>query len=166
MDRMLSDAELNALAERLGQVLKRDGRLLAIAESCTGGWLGRVITSAPGSSAWFERGFVTYSDRAKIEMLGVPPQVLAGYGAVSEPVAVAMTEGALARSHAQIAVAITGVAGPDGGTGDKPVGTVWFAWEIKGQPAQTQRHLLKGDREAIRRQSVAIALDGLYRLES
>lgn len=164
MNVALSDTELNALAAQLGQALDRAKWSLATAESCTGGWVARVITSNPGSSSSFERGFVTYSDVSKTEMLGVPSTLLESQGAVSEPVARSMAEGALAHSRAQVAVAITGIAGPDGGTSDKPVGTVWFAWAAEGQRPQTALHQLDGDREAVRRQSVAIALQGLMEM--
>lgn len=136
--------------------------MLTTAESCTGGWVARVLTSVPGSSNWFERGFVTYSNMAKTEMLDVPADILARHGAVSEPTVRAMAEGALARSRAQVAVAVTGIAGPAGGTAEKPIGTVWFAWARAGSETRTQRHQLDGDREAVRRKSVAIALEGLH----
>lgn len=135
--------------------------MLATAESCTGGWVAQAATAIAGSSAWFDRGFVTYSNPAKTDVLGVPAALLARHGAVSEPVARAMAEGALARSRAQVAVAITGIAGPDGGTAEKPVGTVWFAWAMQGQGTRAEQRRFGGDREAVRRQSVAIALEGL-----
>ena len=161
-----TDDQLNALAAQVGRALARAELMLALAESCTGGWVARVVTAVAGSSAWFERGFVSYSNAAKTEMLGVPEEVLAQHGAVSGPAARAMAQGALRRSRAQVAVAITGIAGPGGGGADKPVGTVWFAWAIEGKEPLTERRLLAGDREAIRRQSVAIALEGLIRIIS
>jgi len=157
----LTDHELLRLAERVGRALMRAGATLATAESCTGGWVAQAVTAIAGSSAWFDRGFVTYSNAAKSEMLGVPEALIREHGAVSEPVARAMAEGALAHSRAHAAVAITGIAGPSGGTPEKPVGTVWFAWAARGAATRSARHLLRGDREAIRRQSVAIALEGL-----
>lgn len=156
-----TDTDLDQFAAEVGRACERAGLVLATAESCTGGWLGQALTSVAGSSGWFERGFVTYSDAAKTEMLGVPATLLAHHGAVSEPTARAMAEGALARSRAQVAVAITGVAGPSGGTADKPVGTVWLAWALKGQTTRIERRRFDGDRQSIRRQSVAAALEGL-----
>lgn len=163
MTKLLVDAELNALAARVGGALQQTHLMLATAESCTGGWVARALTSVPGSSNWFERGFVTYSNAAKSEMLGVPADVLEQHGAVSEPTVRAMAQGALINSRAQVAVAITGIAGPSGGTPDKPVGTVWFAWARTGHDMRAERHQLDGDREAVRRQSVAIALEGLFK---
>lgn len=161
MAKLLTDAELSALAAKAGEAMESAHLMLAAAESCTGGWVARVLTSVPGSSNWFERGFVTYSNAAKSEMLGVPREVLERQGAVSEAVVRAMVRGALARSHAQVAVAITGIAGPSGGTPEKPVGTVWFAWAQADHEPRAERYRLDGDREAVRRQSVAIALEGL-----
>lgn len=166
MKKLLADEELSALAADVGKVLQGAQLTLATAESCTGGWVARVLTSVPGSSNWFERGFVTYSNAAKSEMLGVPVGILTRYGAVSEAAVREMAEGALARSSAQVAVAITGIAGPTGGTADKPVGTVWFAWARAGRDTRAQRYRLDGDREAVRRQSVAIALRGLLAIDA
>ncbi len=137
--------------------------MLALAESCTGGWAAASVTAIPGSSAWFERGFVTYSNTAKVEMLGVQPETLGRYGAVSEHTALEMALGALRHSQAQCAAAITGIAGPDGGSPDKPVGTVCFAW---ASPVTTQTATLHlaGSRQEIRRQSVEHALRGLIAL--
>lgn len=134
---------------------------LVVAESCTGGWLAKVITDLAGSSAWFDRGFVTYSNAAKQEMLGVLPKTLDAHGAVSEAVVAEMATGALAHSAAEVAVAISGVAGPGGGSADKPVGTVCLAWAWPPDRLDTQRLLLSGDRDAVRRQSVHAAIDGL-----
>ena len=155
------DTELITLAEQLGHALKQAGLSVATAESCTGGWLGEVLTSIPGSSRWYERGFVTYSNMSKREMLGVKTEILARHGAVSEPTARAMAEGALAASHADLVVAITGVAGPGGGTPEKPVGTVCFAWGARRQPVVSRIHHFHGDRAAIRRAAVIAALNGL-----
>lgn len=156
-----SDAALQRLAAEVGGALQRAGLLLATAESCTGGWVAQVCTAIAGSSEWFERGFVTYSNRAKTELLGVPQETLVTDGAVSEATARAMAEGALRRSGAQVALAITGIAGPTGGTAEKPVGTVWFAWAATDRATKTERCRFEGDREAVRRQSVAHALEGL-----
>ncbi len=157
----------SGMAQELGVLLMRRGWMLAAAESCTGGWLAKQLTDVPGSSGWFERGFVTYANAAKAEMLGVHEQTLLEHGAVSAAVVREMAEGALARSHADVAVAISGVAGPDGGTPDKPVGLVWIAWTLRGEPAQAERYQFDGDREAVRRQAVDTALRGLIqRLEN
>ncbi len=150
-----------ALARRAGQLLMQRRLKCATAESCTGGWIAQVLTSVGGSSAWFERGFVTYSNAAKCQMLGVPGAVLDEHGAVSTPTAAAMAEGALARSEAAIAVAVTGIAGPDGGTADKPVGTVAFAWAMTGVATRTSLEQFTGDRSAIRWRAVEHAIDGL-----
>lgn len=159
----VTDAKLTALSAEVGQALAGAGVMLATAESCTGGWVGRAITSVSGSANWYERGFITYSEAAKQEMLGVSAAVLQRHGAVSEPTARAMAEGALAHSHAQVSLAVTGVAGPTGGSEQKPVGMVWFAWAARGRPTLAVCRLLDGDREAIRRQSAAIALRGLLK---
>ena len=144
----------------LGQRLKQANAMLATAESCTGGWAAQAVTSVAGSSEWFERGFVTYSNAAKQELLGVRAETLQRHGAVSEQTAREMAVGALARSRATIALAITGVAGPGGGTADKPVGTVCFAWVRDGAvTAETCR--FSGDRQSVRRQSVIYALEGV-----
>jgi nicotinamide-nucleotide amidase len=164
MDAKPTDPELTTLAAELGRVLEQDRVMLATAESCTGGWVSRVLTAISGSSAWFERGFVTYSDAAKQEMLGVDASVLRQHGAVSEPTARAMAEGALRNSHAQVALAVTGIAGPNGGTAEKPVGTVWFAWAGKDRATRASMHRIDGDRESVRRQSVEIALRGMIEL--
>ena len=152
---------LYELAVQVGQALLARNRLLAVAESCTGGWIAKVITDVPGSSGWFERGFVTYSNAAKMELLDVGEATLAACGAVSAETVTAMAEGALAHSRAEVAVAVSGIAGPDGGSPAKPVGTVWLAWAVKGQPTRHRCHTFKGDREAVRYQAVAAALEGL-----
>jgi nicotinamide-nucleotide amidase len=152
---------LIALAARLGARLKRRRLKLATAESCTGGWIAQALTSVAGSSVWFERGFVTYSNEAKKEMLGVRSATLARYGAVSEETARSMAAGALSRSRAQVSVAVTGVAGPGGGTKHKPVGMVCIAWSRKrAAPVSVTLHF-RGGRESVRRQSVVAALQGL-----
>ncbi|EKD72878.1 MAG: hypothetical protein ACD_45C00554G0003 [uncultured bacterium] len=141
---------LQALAETVGQALKRLNFKLVTAESCTGGGLSYWITSVPGSSDWFERGYVTYSNEAKIECLGVQTKTISTYGAVDQITAQKMAEGALAHSLADVSIAITGIAGPTGGTSSKPVGMVWAAYAIKNTPTLTQKYLLKGDRQHIR----------------
>lgn len=154
---------LSTLSTALGQALQARGLLLATAESCTGGGVAQAVTDINGSSAWFERGFVTYSNAAKTSMLGVPAALIAAHGAVSEEVAAAMAQGSLAHSEAQVAVSTTGIAGPTGGVPGKPVGTVCFGWAI-GERVVTQRLVFAGDRQAVREQAVAHALQELLRL--
>ena len=153
--------ELVQLSAEVGQVLLTQGIMLATAESCTGGWAAQVVTHTAGSSAWFDRGFVTYSNEAKQAMLGVSSETLAAHGAVSLETAAEMATGALNNSNALISLSITGVAGPTGGSPDKPVGTVCFGWCMRGGSPETERHRFEGDREAIRRQAVILALSGL-----
>ncbi|MBI2308235.1 MAG: nicotinamide-nucleotide amidase [Rhodocyclales bacterium] len=155
------DPELETLAAELGARLQERGEVLATAESCTGGWVAQCITTVAGSSAWFDRGFVTYSNTAKAEMLGVGKKTLVRHGAVSEPVVIEMARGALQRSPAQWALAISGVAGPSGGSPEKPVGTVCFAWANRDGRAECETCHFPGDREAVRRASVVHALQGL-----
>jgi len=155
---------MNALAAEVAAALIARRAMLATAESCTGGWVSEVLTAIAGSSAWFERGFVTYSNAAKEEMLGVRRATLERHGAVSEPVAEEMALGALAHSHASMALAVTGIAGPSGGSVEKPVGTVCFAWAAAGRPARAETRRFSGDREAVRRQSVERALQGILEL--
>lgn len=152
---------LPAVVRALASDLMSRGWQLATAESCTGGLIAATCTDLAGSSAWFERGFVTYSNQAKTELLGVEAALIAAHGAVSEPVARAMAEGALARSWAQVAVAVTGVAGPGGGSPDKPVGTVWLAWAAQGAVTRAERCLFPGDRAAVRWATVNRALRGV-----
>lgn len=152
--------DLDDLPQQLGVALKRHGWRVTTAESCTGGGAASAITGVAGSSEWFEYGFVTYANRAKESLLGVAPATLLQHGAVSEPVVQQMAEGALSAAHADLAVAVSGVAGPGGGSPDKPVGTVWFAWAGAGETV-TRMHTLDGDRERIRQQAVVIALQGL-----
>jgi nicotinamide-nucleotide amidase len=157
---------LKLLARRIGARLRRRKLRLATAESCTGGWIAQAVTSVSGSSEWFDRGFVTYSNEAKCELLGVRERTLSRHGAVSRETAKEMAAGALARSHAQFAIAVTGVAGPRGGTKAKPVGTVCFAWSRKRGAMESATRHFRGDRERVRRQSVVFALKGLLeRLE-
>ncbi len=160
----MTDQSLYDLAAGVGAALKARGLWLVTAESCTGGWIGEAVTAVPGSSAWYERGFVTYTNVAKREMLGVDAHILEQSGAVSEETVRAMVTGALANSHAEVAVAVSGVAGPAGGTAAKPVGTVCIGWGLKsGMPAAETQHFA-GDREAVRRQSVERALAGVLAL--
>jgi len=135
--------------------------MLVTAESCTGGWVSQVITSSPGSSHWFDRGFVVYTNVAKREMLDVSTDVLARFGAVSEQTVRAMAEGALRHSRAQFSLAISGIAGPGGGTEEKPVGTVWFAWAGRNRETRTQKQQFSGDRQQVRAQAVETSLRGM-----
>jgi nicotinamide-nucleotide amidase len=160
----MSDPELDALSRQVGAALAQRGWRLATAESCTGGWIAEALTAISGSSAWFDRGFVTYSNEAKTEMLGVAAQTLAAHGAVSEATVREMAEGALARSLADVAVAVSGVAGPTGGTAAKPVGMVCIGWAAKGSPTRSLTLRFAGDRTAVRRQTVVRALDGILEL--
>ena len=153
----MSAAQDLAAAE-LGAALRARGWMLATAESCTGGLIAAACTSVAGSSDWFERGFVSYSNAAKSELLGVPAALIERHGAVSAEVARAMAEGALAHSRADIAVAVTGVAGPGGGTPGKPVGTVWLALAQRGGAVEADLLQLSGDRRTVREQTVAVAL--------
>jgi nicotinamide-nucleotide amidase len=155
------DTALADLSLRVGRALRQAQLTLASAESCTGGWVAQVVTHSAGSSDWFERGFVTYSNSAKIEQLGVAASLLDRYGAVSMEVAGAMAAGALAHSRAAVALAITGIAGPSGGSPDKPVGTVCFSWGFLGETPATDRRQFDGDRESVRYQSVLFALEEL-----
>ena len=158
----MTDENLYQLAERVGAALKAKGMMMATAESCTGGWIAQAVTAVPGSSEWFERGFVVYTYISKREMLGVKPETLETHGAVSEQTAREMTVGALARSHAQVAVSVSGTAGPTGGTPEKPVGTVCFGWGTandQGGAVQSAVKHFHGDREAVRRQAVVFALE-------
>ncbi len=153
---------LNELSIAVGVALRAKKWMLTTAESCTGGWVGQEITAIAGSSEYYDRGFITYSNAAKQAMLGVPEATLDRFGAVSEETARAMADGALTNSAAQISVSITGVAGPGGGSPDKPVGTVCFGWAVKGRDkAESDRKVFAGDREAVRRQAVVHALEGV-----
>ena len=155
------DDALHALAGEVGAKLKSRGQTLATAESCTGGWIAKMITDIPGCSEWFEAGLAAYSYEAKQALLGVRPETLTEHGAVSRETVLEMVSGALIHSGASVAVAVTGIAGPSGGTPDKPVGTVWIAWKRRnGYPTAELFHF-DGDREGVRRQTVAAALRGL-----
>ncbi len=155
---------MDILAVQVGASLKSHGLKLATAESCTGGGVAQAVTGVAGSSAWFERGFVTYSNVSKQQMLDVGDATLAQYGAVSEATVREMVAGALQHSEAQVALAVSGIAGPDGGTPGKPVGTVWFAWGLKNGVIYARVHHLSGDRAEVRAQSVRIALQGVLDL--
>ena len=160
----VSDEELHQLAVELADRLCARGWMLATDESCTGGWVGQLLTSLPGSSQWYERGFITYANAAKVEMLGVPEATLATHGAVSEQTASAMAAGALKHSHTQAALAISGIAGPGGGTPQKPVGLVCYGWALADGTVMSSTCRLDGDREEIRSRAVAAALRGLIEL--
>lgn len=154
---------MEALARRVGERLQAAGAKLVAAESCTGGWVAQVVTSIAGSSAWFERGFVVYSDEAKVELLGVSPATLARHGSVSEETAGEMARGALARSRGTLALAVTGIAGPGGGSVEKPVGMVCFAWADAAGRVRSEIRRYGGNRESVRRDSVIHALEGVLR---
>ena len=156
-----SDTQLLGLARALGEALQHANLTLATAESCTGGWIAKMVTDVAGSSAWFEAGLVAYSYEAKQALLGVRSETLTRHGAVSEEVALEMVSGALIRSGASMAVAVTGIAGPGGGLPGKPVGSVWIAWTRRGGYPHARLFHFDGDREAVRRQTVASALEGL-----
>ena len=156
-----SDEALYLLGEEVGKTLLQRGMMLATAESCTGGWVGEAVTAVPGSSLWFDRGFITYTNAAKQEILGVAAATLERYGAVSEQAVREMVAGALKTSRSQVALAISGVAGPSGGTPEKPVGTVWFAWGFANGTVATEWQQFAGDRLEVRRQAVIHALQGL-----
>lgn len=159
-----TDAELRALADTLAHAAHAHHLSVVTAESCTGGWIAKVLTDLPGSSTWFDCGIVVYSYEAKQGFLGVNPHTLEQHGAVSRETVVEMVSGALVHSAANLAVAVTGIAGPGGGTSEKPVGTVWIAWKRRGGYPQASVHHFDGDREAVRRQTVAAALRGLVAL--
>ena len=160
----MTEDDVTKRARRLGVLAKRRGVDVVTAESCTGGGVATAMTRISGSAKWFERGFVTYTNVAKKEMLGVRQDTLAKHGAVSEEVAIEMARGALKHSHADISVAVTGIAGPTGGSKLKPVGTVHFAWGVRGGPVQARRFRFDGDRVEVRLQSVYVAIQGLIDL--
>ncbi|GAB3507270.1 CinA family protein [Pseudoxanthomonas daejeonensis] len=159
-----SDAQLREQADALGKRLRAVREHLVTAESCTGGWIAKSLTDIAGSSDWFDCGMVVYSYEAKQGLLGVRPQTLEEHGAVSRETAIEMVSGALVHSGASVAVAVTGIAGPGGGSEDKPVGTVWIAWKRRGGYARAQVFHFEGDREAVRRQTVGQALAGIAEL--
>jgi nicotinamide-nucleotide amidase len=158
------DSRLSEQARECAERLLQTGLQLVVAESCTGGWLAKVLTDLPGSSQWFDRGYVTYSNLAKQEMLGVSAEILERWGAVSEQTVEAMVSGALGKSGADLAVAISGIAGPTGGSAEKPVGTVCFAWMMRGRTPVSERRHFQGDREAVRLQATWHALRQLNEL--
>ncbi len=155
------DNELFEISQQLGKLLQSKDKKISTAESCTGGWISQIITDVPGSSAWFDRGFVTYSNAAKMQMLGVKPETLDAFGAASAQTATEMANGALQNSDADCAIAVTGIAGPTGGTIKKPVGTVFIAWAYKNQETKVIKKELTGNRFEIRQQSVKLALKGI-----
>jgi len=161
---MPTDDDLTAIAKVLGRQALATDAVVAIAESCTGGWVAKLLTDIPGCSAWFDRGFVTYTNESKQEMLGVQAATLETYGAVSEQTVTEMALGALTNSRGSVAVAISGIAGPDGAMPDKPVGMVCFAWVQRGGDLKTCCKQFPGDRDQIRRQAVAFALNGIFEL--
>lgn len=159
--------EPHSLVQALAKLMLDRGLSLVTAESCTGGLIAKLVTDLAGSSAWFERGYVTYSNAAKLELLGVSETILRDHGAVSAETVRAMAEGALRHSHADLSLAVSGIAGPEGGTVDKPVGLVWLAWCRRGQHAEPEQYRFEGDRESVRLQAADAALRGLlWRLES
>ncbi|MGJ0481390.1 nicotinamide-nucleotide amidase [Pantoea agglomerans] len=158
----MDDQQLQALSAQIGEQLKLRNATVTCAESCTGGWIAKVFTDISGSSAWFERGFVTYSNEAKQQLVDVQADSLAQYGAVSEAVVREMAQGARKAAHADYAISVSGIAGPDGGSEEKPVGTVWFGFAGPHDNALTFKQHFNGDRDAVRRQSVAWALQKLY----
>ena len=159
-----NDTELHALAQTIATIFLQRGATLVTAESCTGGWIAKTLTDIAGSSAWFECGVVAYSYEAKEALLGVRPETLEQNGAVSRETVIEMVSGALARFGATVAVAVTGIAGPSGGTTEKPVGTVWIGWKRRGGYAHAELFHFAGDREAVRRQTVAAALRGVQKI--
>jgi nicotinamide-nucleotide amidase len=159
-----SDEQLSQLAHTLGERLRQTRDHLVTAESCTGGWIAKCVTDIAGSSDWFDCGMAAYSYEAKQALLGVRPQTLETHGAVSRETVIEMVSGALVNSGASVAVAVTGIAGPGGGSPDKPVGTVWIGWKRRGGYARAEVFHFDGDREAVRRQTVASALRGLEAL--
>ncbi len=156
--------QLQALAEDVGTRLRAARQMLVTAESCTGGWIAKTVTDIAGSSEWFDCGLAVYSYEAKQSLLGVRAETLEHFGAVSRETVIEMVSGALSHSGASIAVAVTGIAGPGGGTVDKPVGTVWIAWKRRGGYPSAEAFHFEGDREAVRRKTVAAALAGLSRI--
>lgn len=160
-DDELAERTLFDLSQQVGAALKVHGLMLATAESCTGGWVGEAITSVPGSSHWYDRGFITYTNDAKREMLDVSANTLSSHGAVSEETVCEMVAGALKHSRAQVVLAISGIAGPGGDVPGKPVGTVCFAWGLAGEPPASETVHFSGDRTAVRRQAVIHALRGV-----
>ena len=160
----MSDKKLSLIVEQLAESLIKDNKKLTVAESCTGGWIAKVLTDLAGSAVWFERGFVTYSNQAKHEMLGVAEATLEKYGAVSQETVTEMATGALKNSHADFSLSVSGIAGPSGGSADKPVGLVWFAWANKEKVISSEQKIFSGDRDEVRKQAVIFALIRLINL--
>lgn len=158
----MTDSELTALSQKIGNALKQRGATVTTAESCTGGWVAKVITDVAGSSAWFERGFVTYSNDAKQQLIGVDGATLEAHGAVSEQVVIQMAQGAQNAAAATYALSVSGIAGPDGGSDEKPVGTVWFGLAGPQGEVLTRRECFDGDRESVRRQATTYVLETLW----
>ncbi|HIJ23056.1 MAG: nicotinamide-nucleotide amidohydrolase family protein [Gammaproteobacteria bacterium] len=158
------ESDIEKAAQQLSLQLMEKRWRVAAAESCTAGWIAKSLTDPAGSTAWFERGFVTYSNEAKVEMLGVKPQTLSDFGAVSEETVREMVAGALENSRSEFAVAVSGIAGPSGGSAEKPVGLVWFGWQHREGICHLQQQIFNGDRDAVRGQTVVVALQGLSRL--
>ncbi|MCP4596053.1 CinA family protein [Neptuniibacter sp.] len=154
---------MNEIVYRIAEGLTKRSYYLAVAESCTGGWIAQEMTAVAGSSEWFDCGFVTYSNESKQRMLGVAHNTLEQNGAVSQAVVAEMAEGVLSNSRASIGVATSGIAGPGGGSNDKPVGTVWFAWAEEGKATRTEKMIFSGDRESVRKQAVSHALQGILK---
>ena len=163
---LCDDATLHRLAEQVGDLLRSNRLMLCTAESCTGGWIAKMITDIPGCSDWFDCGLAAYSYEAKQALLGVRPETLTEHGAVSRETVLEMVSGALITSGSSVAVAVTGIAGPTGGMPDKPVGTVWVGWKRRGRYPMAQLFHFDGDRESVRRQTVAVALHGLLAIAS
>ena len=159
----MNEQQISHLVRELGALLLKRGETLSLAESCTGGWIGQVITALPGSSGWFDAGFVTYSNNAKKRLLGVSPQTLDEFGAISAETAAEMAAGALDRGRTDWSLAVTGIAGPTGGTATRPTGTVLFAWAGRNGLREAEAMRFDGDRRAVRMQSVAHALEGLLK---
>ena len=164
----MNDKELTLLVEQLARLLIQNNKKLTVAESCTGGWVAKVLTDLAGSSDWFERGFVTYSNQAKNEMLGVAESTLENKGAVSQETVTEMALGALKNSHADFSMSISGIAGPGGGSVEKPLGLVWFSWAVKENNTfnilASEKQVFAGDRESVRRQAVEYVLTRLIKL--
>ena len=157
----MQNKELTLIVEQISEQLLKNKKRLTVAESCTGGWIAKVLTDLAGSSAWFERGFVTYSNDAKQEMLGVNKSTIEAYGAVSQETVNEMALGALKNSHADYSVSVSGIAGPSGGSVDKPVGLVWFAWAHADKVIFSEQQIFKGDRDGVREQAVIYTLKRL-----
>lgn len=157
----MSELNITKLVEQLAVLLLKSNKTLAVAESCTGGWIAKVLTDVSGSSAWFDRGFVTYTNIAKQEMLGVAAKTLDKYGAVSQATVEQMAIGALKNSHADYSLSVSGIAGPTGGAADRPVGLVWFAWAYQNSIILSEQKIFSGNRDAVRQQAVEFALSGL-----